>query len=330
MNPTFVRVKRVWDGRFRDDALIAIEDDAVRPVAQAAGAVAGYLPLTLLPPLTDAHVHIGLSDLAERGTTRLARVLDLGWNPGSLARLTARSRLDTQVVYAGTFLTAPGGYPSDRGWAPAGSWTEITGTAQAVTAVRAQLAGGASVIKVALNAEAGPVLGDELLRAIVAAAHAVPMPVVAHVEGAGEAIRAYRCGVDAFAHAPWSERLGDADVAAMAAGMTWISTLDMHGRGRYADDYGTALDNLTRFIAHGGNVAYGTDLGNEASEADLNPREVAALRAAGLAGDGLIAAMTGGPGLPRWSTTASIVTDGYDPIAGSRPVTAAQLKEYVV
>jgi imidazolonepropionase-like amidohydrolase len=150
---------------------------------------------------------------------------------------------------------------------------------------------GATRIKIALNATAGPVFSDALLATVVEQAHSAGLPVVAHLEGAGQTVRALGAGVDSLAHTPWSESLGDDLIAALAATVSICSTLDIHGFGSYGDDYAVASDNLARFSASGGRVLYGTDLGNGEQPVGLNPRELDALVAAGLPLDALVSAL---------------------------------------
>jgi hypothetical protein len=335
---TYTRVTRAWTGEtWVDDALVFIGEDRITLVAAEPEGPLGRLDATLLPPLTDTHVHIGLSDIASRGAGVLARLLDLGWDPPALSAVVAAVPAPVpEVQWAGTFLTAPGGYPSTRAWAPPGSVTAVATAEQAVAAVDRQIELGAAVIKVTLNADAGPVLPDDVLRAVTERAHERGRPVVAHVEGAGQPMRALQAGVDWFAHAPWTHRLTDAELAAMVGRVGWISTLDMHGRGDYGEDYARALDNVTRFIARGGTVAYGTDLGNDLTTADLNPREVAALRSAGVDGERLLAAVTGAGLLPRWSRTATLLpaevtgtADALEALPEARTVDAATLRAMV-
>jgi imidazolonepropionase-like amidohydrolase len=344
MTTQYARATRVWqEQRWVAGALLAFNDHAIWLAADAEVGTepVGTLPANVLPPLTDAHVHLGLSDFAARGGGVLARVLDLGWEPGSL-RAVAAAQPGTEVRYAGTFLTAPAGYPSMRPWAPAGSVTEVAGVEHAAQVVDHLRDLGASVVKVVLNSDVGPVLTDEVLRVIVSRAHELGLPVVAHVEGAGQPHRAASAGVDAFAHTPWTHRLTDDELGLMAGRMRWISTLDMHGRGHYGDDFAAALDNLARFSAHGGTVVYGTDLGNDLSQAGFNTREVAALRSAGLDGAALVDAMTATGLLPSLSpagaSPASITLlpeDVVDPddvveaLPSSRPVPATRLKEHL-
>ena len=238
------------------------------------------------PGFLDAHVHLALIDPRSLPDGGIARVLDLG---GSLPDGLRTSMPD--LAYAHQFVTAPGGYPSRTSWAEPGWSCTVATAADAASAVDLQVAAGASVLKVTLNSVAGPVLSSEALAAVVDRAHALRLPVVAHAEGAGQADRAFAAGVDAFAHTPFSERLADDLVTAMAARMTWISTLDIHGWGSHTEEFEIASDNLRRFHAAGGRVLYGTDLGNGPLNLGVNHREIVALLGAGLTPDDVLAAL---------------------------------------
>jgi imidazolonepropionase-like amidohydrolase len=235
---------------------------------------------------TDFHVHLDLVDPATVASGGLARVLDLGAAAPSAAG-------DVEVVRAGRMLTAVGGYPSTRPWAAGGLFREVADD-EVDAAVGEQVAAGAAVIKIALNTETGPVWSDETLGAVVAAAHSAGRKVVAHVEGDGQSARAAGAGVDAFAHTPFTERLDDALIARLAAGTTWISTLRIHT----GPDRETAIDNLRRFRMSGGDILYGTDMGNGPSTGGIERDELQALAEAGLTDDDLVAALTGGNLLP--------------------------------
>ncbi|MBX3195104.1 MAG: hydrolase [Microbacteriaceae bacterium] len=230
---------------------------------------------------TDFHVHLELIDPALVAAGGLTRVVDLGSSrpvevPG------------VEVIRAGRMLTAPGGYPSDRPWAASGLFREVAAVG-AKEAVAEQVADGAALIKIALNADAGPVWDDAVLGEVVAAAHAADRRVVAHVEGVGQAARAGQAGVDAFAHAPWTERLPDALVSDLATRVTWISTLRIHSGA----DRERALDNVRRFHGAGGRIRYGTDMGNGPCSGGVEQDELDALREAGLGEEELAAAMSG-------------------------------------
>jgi hypothetical protein len=241
---------------------------------------------TVLPGFLDAHVHLALIDFAGLTNGGIGRVLDLGgWLPdGSAAPLP-------DLAYAHQFIGAPGGYPSRTDWAEPGWVCAVATSDDAATAVNRQKAAGASVLKVTLNSVAGPVLSDAALAAVVGRAHDRKMPVVAHAEGAGQAERAFAAGVDAFAHTPFTHYLPDELVGAMAARMTWISTLDIHGWGSATVEFEIASDNLRRFHAAGGRVLYGTDLGNGPLALGVNQREISALLGVGLTPDDVVAAL---------------------------------------
>ncbi|MEU7904427.1 amidohydrolase [Actinoplanes sp. NPDC049118] len=281
-----------WGGRAHTGAALRLGPGprAVLPVAEIpAGAVCRRLPGAVLPGLRDAHVHSALVDLSTVRAGGIAYVWDLGGVPEKVAALAARGA--PGMRYAGPFLIAPGGYPSDRSWAPAGSCREVRSADDAADAVGEARAAGATLIKVTAHA-GGPLLPAATLAALVSAARAAGLPVVAHAEGPGTVAAAYEAGVDVLAHTPWTEELDDALVRDAAARMTWISTLDIHGWGRPTPEQDTAIGNLRRFLEHGGTVRYGTDLGNGPLPAAVNPRELGALLRAGMDPSGILAAMT--------------------------------------
>ncbi len=301
--PATFRVGDVWRGTWMGPSLVRRGGGTVHYVGPAPAALpAGVIeiPGVLLPGFTDHHVHLQL--LAPDARTALAagglsRVVDLGGDPDALAALAEPDAFGVAVEFAGAFLTAPGGYPSDRDWAPAGSVREVASADDAELAVAELLAAGASRIKVALNAEAGPVWSDAVLADVVAEARAVDLPVVAHVEGLGQAARAIAAGADVLAHAPFSEVLPAPVIErAVAQGQRWVSTLAIHGPAARS----IALENVRAFRAAGGELLYGTDLGNGEQPLGLNPAELAALVDAGLDETAVLRALVGGFGRGRW------------------------------
>jgi hypothetical protein len=283
-----------WDGLLRTGVALRLADRTAVPVADIpAGAPRRRLPGTVLPGLCDAHVHSALVDLITVRSGGIAAVWDLGGVPDKVAELARRRdhRLP-HVRYAGPFLIAPGGYPSDRPWAPPGSWREVRSADDAAAAVDEVRAVGATLVKVTAHA-GGPMLPAPTLAALVTAAHAAGVPVVVHAEGPGTVAAAVDAGADLLAHTPWTEALDDGLVRAAATRMTWISTLDIHGWGETVPAQAAAIGNLRLFLAHGGTVRYGTDLGNGPLPPAVNPREIRALQRAGLAPADVLAAMTG-------------------------------------
>ena len=299
--PAVFRVADAWRGEWMGPSLFRRGGSTLHYVGPAdAGANAIDLPGVLLPGFTDHHVHLQLhpADVLEPlATGGLSRVIDLGGDPDVLAVLAEPDPFAAALEFAGAFLTAPGGYPSDRAWARSGWWREISTADDAELAVAEQVVAGASRIKIALNADAGPVWSDELLTEVVAEVRAAGLPVVAHVEGPGQADRAITAGVDTLAHAPFSERLATNALARAALqGMTMLSTLAIH-EGEALE---FALDSVRRFHEQGGEVRYGTDLGNGDQPLGVNPLELERLTLAGLSLDAVLRSLVGGFGRGRW------------------------------
>ena len=299
--PAVFRVADAWRGEWVGPSLFRRGGSTLHYVGPAdAGAPVIDLPGVLLPGFTDHHVHVQLhpADVLEPlATGGLSRVIDLGGDPDALAVLTETDPFAAALEFAGAFLTAPGGYPSDRAWARSSWWRAIASADDAELAVAEQVVAGASRIKIALNATAGPVWHDALLAEVVAEIRAVGLPVVAHVEGEGQAARAIAAGVEMLAHAPFSEVLPESLVAqAVAQGQRWVSTLAIHEPTERAN----AIANGRTFRAAGGELLYGTDLGNGEQPLGLNPAELAALDEAGLDETAVLRALVGGFGRGRW------------------------------
>ncbi|MEY9954074.1 hypothetical protein [Leifsonia sp. EB34] len=306
-----IQVDAVWTGAgFDGPATLQIDGEHLVPGA-APDDSTPPLPLggTLFPALTDHHTHLGLSDPAALFAGGITHAVDLGWIPSVAASWLPDLPGRPAVAIAGALITAPGGYPVASGWAPEGAAAEVGGPREARDAVRKQVMLGASRIKVTLNTDAGETVENSTLAAIVEESHAAGLPVVAHVQGPGQTARALATGVDQLAHTPFTERLDDALIAeAVRGGMSWISTLDIHGWGTPTEHYRIAVDNLRRFAAAGGRVLYGTDLGNGDLPVGVNARELAALQEAGLTGEALVRTIAGEPTAPRGPRVAWIPT----------------------
>jgi len=302
---------RLGVGRVDDGRVVVTDETPPDDLPHLEGVVTGAF--------TDAHVHLALVDLAPLATSALGMVLDLGSALGSLTPVPG-----VTIRFAGAFLTPPGGYPSDRAWAPTGSVREIPDAEAAASAVAEMKDAGATCIKVASNRTAGPVFSDGLLAEIVRIAASVDLTVVAHAEGPGEAQRVARLGAGVLAHAPFSERLTDDEIAAQAGSVRWISTLAIHD----GETYDIAVDNVRRFRAAGGTVHYGTDMGNGPTPVGLNAGEIAALRDAGIDGADLLSALS--PGDPLDAATRLLFSPGATPDTAdplhARPLTPADLE----
>jgi hypothetical protein len=292
-------VDDLWIGQRLGPTVLEQVGDELRPVALGRAAVQrAHVPQVsgaLLPGIIDRHVHLGLVDAAALADTAVVEVYDLGWVPSIARAWKIDPPTGGLVRIAGPFLTARGGYPVDRVWAPAGSVHELASPAEGVHAVEEAAAHGHDLIKLVLHS-GGPLLDDATLLALVRTAHQHQLPVGVHAEGEGQARRAFEAGADILVHVPWTERLSDDLLRAMAGSMRWFSTFAIH-----ADvELDRALDNARRFVRFGGRLEYGTDMGNDMyrGQAPTGPREeeISALGQAGLEGDALLTSLTGPAG----------------------------------
>lgn len=273
------------------DAGLLIEDGMITQVGRASdidvpasAARIDAAGMTLIPGFIDSHVHIGFADPAEVAARGVTTVRDLAWPPDEIFPVAERSAIGGPsgplVLAAGQMLTVPGGYPTQASWAPEGTGGPVTSVEEAEAAVHANVERGASVIKVALNPPAGPVLSFELLRAIVDAAHEAGRKVTGHIYGLEELNKALDAGVDELAHMLMSpERIPPAVIERMVAqDVAIVPTLSI----RSGSDRLIAIDNLRRFREAGGRVVYGTDLGNAGPQPGIDRTEVTAMAEAGM------------------------------------------------
>ena len=250
--------------------------------------------LLLIPGFIDAHVHIGFFEPIQLLRGGVTTVRDLAWPAETIFPLaeasTAADFEGPRILAAGPMLTVPNGYPERAGWAPRGTGAALESADQARTLVDSLARRGAAVIKIALNPAAGPVLDDALLQAIVDAAHAHGFKVTGHISGLDQLKRAIAAGVDELAHMLMSDDvIPDRTLASMVeADMTVIPTLSI----RSGADRAKAVDNLRRFIAVGGRVVYGTDLGNEGPGPGIDRNEVLGMADAGMGTRDIVVAAT--------------------------------------
>jgi imidazolonepropionase-like amidohydrolase len=244
---------------------------------------------TLLPGFIDTHVHLDFYPPAEVLAGGVTTVRDLGWPVRRLAALRARAAApgaSPRLLTAGQIVTVPGGYPTRAPWAPPGTGRPVDGAAEAAAAV-AELAGaGAAVIKVALDDRVGPTLPAPVLEAIVRAAGERGLGVTAHVGTAAEAAKALAAGVGELAHWPFDPTpLPDPLVDALAESVVAVPTL-------HIDPSPARRAGVRRFVARGGRVVYGTDLGNQGPPPGVDVAELRLLAEAGLGPGPALAAAT--------------------------------------
>jgi imidazolonepropionase-like amidohydrolase len=307
VNRIALRAPVAWlgPGELVEDAQISCEGGRITYAGTFAVVEAADEELVVdgfvMPAVADRHVHIELSDPAAVLAGGVTAVRDLAWPPERIFGLADASEMPSfdgpLIKAAGPMLTAPGGYPTQDTWAPPGTGRELTSAEDATAAVEELARLGAAVIKVSLNAEAGPTPTDGELSAICDAAHAADLPVTAHAQGAGQVERALGAGVDELAHTPWT-RLSDDVIQTAALRQRIVSTLDILSFGRDTPEIRTALDNLRRFHVAGGSIVYGTDLGNGSIPAGIHTREALLMVEAGLEPEEVLESMIRAPLAP--------------------------------
>jgi imidazolonepropionase-like amidohydrolase len=268
-----ITADRIFDGtRVLEHHAVAVSGDRIAAVAPA-DRLSGQGQLirfagTLLPGFIDLHGHPLLGQVPPDKILRhgLTTVRDTG------GPLVAPSGGDgrLRVLSAGPILTAPGGYPIPV-FGP-GAGLEVPDVQTARTAVGRLVAGGAALIKIALEPGGSPgapwsghqlgapppwpIPSLEVVRAIVEAAHAHGRIVAVHLSGPEGAELALEAGVDEWAHVPCEPISPELVARAAAAGVRVVSTLDTqsHCTG--------VADNASRLVQAGIRLLYGTDLGH--------------------------------------------------------------------
>jgi imidazolonepropionase-like amidohydrolase len=247
---------------------------------------------TLLPGFVDAHVHLDFYPPAVVLAGGVTTVRDLGWPAGRLAALAEAAAppgaASPRLLAAGQIVTVPGGYPTRAPWAPPGTARPVDGVGEAAAAVAELADAGAAVVKVALDDRVGPTLPAAVLAAVVTAAGERGLGVTAHVGGAAEAAKALAAGVGELAHWPFDPRpLPDPLVDRLAEAMVAVPTL-------HIDPSPARRAGVRRFVARGGRVVYGTDLGNQGPPPGVDTEELRLLVEAGLTPGQALAAATAG------------------------------------
>ncbi|NUR57087.1 MAG: amidohydrolase family protein [Catenulispora sp.] len=262
---------RVFDGYLvHERYAVAVAQDriaAVGPVADLRdhGRLV-ELRGTVLPGFIDLHSHVHLDQTPRDVLLRhgLTTVRDTG---GPLAAPEGGAG-GLRVLGSGPILTAPGGYPvpvfgSQAAW-------ELRDADAAREAVRHLAAGGAVVIKIALEPGGSPgapwsahattspppwpLPSVETVTAIVDEAHSLGLTVAAHLSGPTGVEIALAAGVDEWAHVPCEPLTDGLIEKAASAGVRVIGTLDTQSRTS------GVFPNAVRMAEAGIRLLYGTDL----------------------------------------------------------------------
>jgi imidazolonepropionase-like amidohydrolase len=226
-------------------------------------------------------------------TRRLRDRIDSGEVPGPKIRST------------GEGLVPPGALPSDQVLGMMGVMKlpapEIADAAQAAAAAKKLLDAGVDGIKIFASAPRSAPLPENVFQAAVNEAHGAGKPVFVHPNNAADVLAAVRGGGDIIAHTtphsgPWDETL----LAAMKEHRVALTpTLNLwkyyarHDRlsaqEKIAD---TEIGQLRAWLAAGGTVLFGTDLG----AVEYDPTEEYALMSeAGMTFPQILASLTTAP-----------------------------------
>lgn len=274
----------------------------------------------VIPGVIDSHVHLQFAapqDILAGGVTA---VRDLGGPPGS-AEGVRGSGSPLKVFLAGRILTPVGGYPT-RSWGADGTGREVTDAEDALIAVDEQAGVGATVIKVAMeDAGGGPLFDLPTLQAIVGQARAAGLRVTAHCGSAEALDRCIEAGVRELCHLPLHAVTPAEMVRAAEAAMVLVPTLQI----REGDDP-EALRAFAAFREAGGEVLYGSDLGNGGTAPGIETREVELMLAGGMTPEEVLRSATSDPALYLGLDTgrlepglvADLVVLGADPFDDHR------------
>jgi imidazolonepropionase-like amidohydrolase len=264
-----IRGARVFDGEavVASDDVVIESDGTIGTDSDGATIVDGAGGI-LIPGLIDAHLH-----LVDRGTlAQLARFgvttgLDMAsWSPSKFQPLrrvwgVADSRS------AGKAATSPGSIHSKAPNYPSEALLSTVNDAE--TFVASQVADDVDYIKV-ISDIPGP--SQEILDAVVVAAHRHGLLVIAHAISADAFAMAQAAGVDMVTHAPLDRPLDEEAVRELvASGRVMTPTLTMMEgtvetltkRGVPGRSYDSARESVRRAHEAGAVILAGTDANSE-------------------------------------------------------------------
>ena len=306
------------------EKILAVGDKAQVPIPKDAQ-ILDCSGFTITAGLWNSHVHfferkwanvgaIPAPELTHQLQAMLTRygfttVFDIGssWENTKLLRdrIESGEVPGPKIRSTGAGLVPCGGLPSDQVLALMGLMKfpapEISDDAQAASAARQLLAEGVDGIKLFASAPRSAPLTESAMRAAVTEAHRVNKPVFVHPNSGADVLTAVRAGVDIIAHTtphtgPWDAAL----IAAMKerhVALTPTLTLwkyymrhDLLSAQKKVVD--TELGQLRAWIAAGGTILFGTDLG----AVEYDPGEEYVLMAeAGMSFSQILASLTTAP-----------------------------------
>jgi len=275
---TILRGARVFDGTgFTEPTDIAIDSGRIVASAPADAAVVDVAGGYLVPGFIDCHIHLAGPHTQE---VLAAHGVTTGLDMSSPAPLVSAMRGRTGVtdIRSGIMaLTSPASAHAARMRdIPAAQDSLVTDTASAAEAVARRVAQGADYIKVVIDL---PGFEQDIVDAILAAAHAHGLKAVAHASRSDAVAMAQRAGVDILTHAPLDRPVTPAQAAELAAaGAVIVPTLAMmkgivervNPAGGPGPSYAAAAASVTALHEAGVPVLAGTDA-NETPAAPASP-----------------------------------------------------------
>ncbi|HXB75542.1 MAG TPA: amidohydrolase family protein [Candidatus Acidoferrales bacterium] len=236
-------------------------------------------------------------------------VFDLGSPWENTRRL--RDRIESGEVpgpgirSTGEGLVPPGGVPSETVLNMMGVMKtplpEVADAAQAAAAAKKLLDAGVDAIKLFASAPRGASLPESAMQAAVSEAHRSGKPVFVHPNSAADVLAAVRGGVDIIGHTtpssgPWDETILQAMTerrVALTPTLTLWKYYMRHDRiSTQEQTTNTAIGQLRAWLASGGAVLFGNDLG----AVDYDPTEEYVLMAeAGMSFRQILTSLTTAP-----------------------------------
>lgn len=275
--------------RFRGQVTnMVIEGDTIKSIGESSeGTIIDCSELSVVPGFVDTHVHLGFYQPEQLLKGGLTAVRDLGWTPEVSYEWTKQSRESVKwgplVVAVGPMLTVPDGYPFRAGWAPKG-----TGLVYGHGAIERLAKKGVCAIKVTLEPRVGPTISGPALVKLVESAHDQELKVTAHVSTVAELEKALEAGVDELSHFLFddSEVPQELIEQMVAQKVVVVPTLRVNPSPK-------RLDNLRRFHTAGGQIVFGTDLGN-GGPPGIDTEELTLMSKAGLPPETILYSATEG------------------------------------
>jgi len=314
------------------DAVVLIQGEKIVSVGSRAqmqfpetARVLDCFGLTITAGLWNSHVHfferkwadvaaIPAPELSRQLQDMLARygftsVFDTGSVWENTRRL--RDRIDSgevpgpKIRSTGEGLVPPGALPSDQVLGMMGVMKlpapEIADAAQAAAAAKKLLDAGVDGIKIFASAPRCAPLPENVFQAAVNEAHRAGKPVFVHPNNAADVLTAVRGGVDIVAHTtphsgPWDEALlttmKERRVALTPTLTLWKYYMRHDRLSAQEKVTDTEIGQLRAWVATGGTVLFGTDLG----AVEYDPTEEYALMSeAGMTFPQILASLTTNP-----------------------------------